>query len=101
VAPPLGWDFCLTMGMRLARRKALHPVLSRCRNVGRVGGANGAPEDWDREQRGLVFSDHADGFTKEWRIALRLPDAELVKMDRWMIDELRARQGGPQAGEVL
>lgn len=86
LSAPNGWDFSISYWMRLARKRALHPVLSRCRNVGRVG-MHETPDSFSRTQEGLKFSDgtYVGGF----RIVGRLPQEELLKVDDWMETEYR------------
>jgi hypothetical protein len=82
---PTGWDFSLSYAMRLEQRRALHPVLSRCQNIGREGGVHESPESFDETQLGLVYSDGKS--SGSYRIVARLQDGELAKLDDWMLPE--------------
>lgn len=83
--PPTGWDWSLSYAMRLERRRALHPVLSRCRNIGREGGEHETPETFDQTQTGLVYSDGS--FEGEYKIVAKIPEEELMRLDDWMVAE--------------
>ncbi len=83
--PPNGWDFSLSMDMRLGRRKSLHPFLSRCENIGRNGGENSSPETFDATEVGIT---HSDGQHEgPYRIAARVSPLELTRVDSWMRTE--------------
>ena len=87
--PPTGWDWSLSFAMRLGRKRALHPVLSRCRNIGREGGTHESPMTFDSTQLGIAYSD--GNYAGPYRVAVRIPDSELLKLDPWMLPELRTR----------
>ena len=55
--PPNGWDWSMSYHMRLCHKLTLHPMLSRCQNIGREGGANETPETFDKTQLNIVYSD--------------------------------------------
>jgi hypothetical protein len=71
--------------MRLARSRALHPVLSRCKNIGREGGVNETSDTFDKTQTNLAYSDGE--YCGHYKIVGRIPDAELAKFDDWMKPE--------------
>ena len=83
--PPNGWDWSLSFAMRLKRMRALHPVLSRCKNIGREDGINETPESFDRLQTGIVYSNGE--YPGPYRVVARVPDEELRKIDPWMRTE--------------
>ena len=86
VATPTGWDWSLSYAMRIAKRRSLHPILSRCRNIGREGGVHESPETFDQSQSGLVYSDGTH--EGDYKIVVRVPDSELQKLEPWMLPEL-------------
>jgi hypothetical protein len=81
---PNGWDFSLSYNMRLARKKSLHPVVSRCQNIGEIG-MHETPASFAKTQKDLIISDgtYAGGF----RVVGKLPHEELMKIDDWMASE--------------
>ena len=83
---PRGWDYSLSLAMRLNRQRALHPVLSRCRNVGREGGTNETASSYDETQGNLIYSDGS--YAGPYRVAVRIPDPELEQLDDWMVAEV-------------
>ena len=83
---PMGWDWSLSYAMRLEKKRALHPVLSRCRNIGREGGVHESVETFDHSQLGLTYSDGT--YSGDYRIVARIPDSELEQLDPWMTLEL-------------
>jgi hypothetical protein len=83
--PPMGWDWSLSYAMRLERRKALHPILSRCENIGRDGGVHESAQTFDATQIGLVYSDGT--YDGDYRIVVRIPPVELEQLDPWMMSE--------------
>jgi hypothetical protein len=56
-----GWDFSMCEIMRALRLKSLAPVLSRSRNIGRLGGTFCTPELYDRSFTGQIASDGSFG----------------------------------------
>jgi murein DD-endopeptidase MepM/ murein hydrolase activator NlpD len=99
VEPPNGWDFSLSFSMRLAKKKAIHPVLSRCKNIGEVG-TNTNSEVFALTQKGLKYSDGK--YVGPYFVVAKLQDGELDKIDPWMASEIerqkaedeRAKQSG-------
>jgi hypothetical protein len=86
--PPNGWDFSLSFALCTAGRRTLHPFLSRCKNIGRLNGVHETYESFDKTQVGL---EHSDGtYRGLYRVAARLPDSELFKIEDWMRTELYA-----------
>lgn len=84
--PPNGWDWALSYYMGITKRKALNPVVSRCRNIGRLGGRNESPESFDATQADLLHSDGS--YVGDYSIVGKIPHTELVRMD-WMDAEYR------------
>ena len=82
---PTGWDFSLSYAMRLERRRALHPVVSRCKNIGREGGENQTPESFDRTEADVLFSDGE--YPGPYKVVARLEDDELMRLNDWMMPE--------------
>jgi hypothetical protein len=80
-----GWDWSLRFAMRVQGIVALTPVLSRCQNVGRFDGTYDTEETF-RVQLGLNYSDGA--YRGNYRIVNPLSDAELRRLDWWMVPEL-------------
>lgn len=80
-----GWDWSIKFAMRMEGAVALTPVLSRCRNIGRFDGMHENSETF-KVQIGLNYSDGS--FRGAYRIANRLSDAELRRLDTWMIPEI-------------
>lgn len=81
---PSGWDFSLSMAMALTGKKGLHPALSRCKNIGRLGGTHESPDSFDATQSGLVYADEYDG---HYMVAGRFTDSDLFILQPWMRDE--------------
>ena len=86
--PPDGWDYSLSYAMRFAKHRALHPVLSRCKNIGREGGVHESNKSYDAVNEGLTHSDGS--YSGNYKIVVRVPDSELVKIDPWMVLEWEA-----------
>ena len=86
VVNPSGWDWSLSYAMRLDKRRTLHPVLSRCKNIGREGGVHEYPEWFDKSQGGLVYSDGM--YAGPYKIVVKIPDSELEKLEPWMLPEV-------------
>jgi hypothetical protein len=86
VVNPSGWDWSLSYAMRLAKRRALHPILSRCKNIGREGGVHESVESFDQSQGGLVYSDGT--YEGDYKIVVRVPGSELERLEPWMLPEL-------------
>ena len=84
--PPNGWDFSLSFSMRLAKRRALHPILSRCQNIGKTG-VHSNPEDFKRTEEGIIHSDGS--YAGPYKIVGRVPDSEFNVVDDWMVAELQ------------
>jgi hypothetical protein len=80
-----GWDWSLRFAMRMESKIALTPVLSRCRNIGRLDPTNETKETfW--VQTGLR---HSDGrYTGEYTVVNPIEDHELRRIDKWMLPEL-------------
>jgi hypothetical protein len=83
---PLGWDFSLSMAMRLGKKVGIHPILSRCQNVGREGGTHESPESFDRTQLGLRYQEAP--YLGKYNLVATLDRGELDKVDDWMQPEL-------------
>ena len=91
VVNPSGWDWSLSYAMRLDKRRALHPVLSRCKNIGREGGVHEYPEWFDQSQGGLVYSNGT--YAGPYKVVAKIPDSELERLEPWMLPELeRSKQ---------
>lgn len=88
---PSGWDWSLSYAMRLARKRALHPILSRCQNIGREGGVHEYPEWFDKSQGGLTYSDGT--YAGCYEIVVRIPDSELQRPEPWMLAEMERSRG--------
>lgn len=88
VIPPTGWDFSLSYNMRLLQQKAIHPVVSRCQNIGKYGGANETPETFEATQMGIVYSHN---FSGDFWIGPWIPYKELLNLDDWMLPEHKRR----------
>jgi hypothetical protein len=86
VLNPSGWDFSLSFSMRLARRRALHPILSRCQNIGETG-VHSNPENFKRTEEGIIHSDGS--YAGPYKIVGRVPDSEFNVVDDWMVAELQ------------
>jgi hypothetical protein len=82
--PPNGWDFSLSFYMRITRKKGIHPILSRCRNIGEFG-QNETPESFHRTQDGIIVSDGS--YIGNYKVVGTLPHEELQKLDDWMVSE--------------
>jgi len=65
----LGWDWSLAMAMHEYGWKSLYPLVSRARNIGRVG-VHSHEEFFDREIAGAVYSDgrHTEEFAITYRM---------------------------------
>lgn len=85
---PTGWDWSLSFAMRLERRRAIHPVLSRCQNIGRENGTNETPQTFDKTQLGLKYSDGS--YQGDYLVVAQLDDMDLYKLDDWMISERKS-----------
>lgn len=83
---PNGWDWSLSYYMNKTKRVALHPVLSRCANVGQVG-TNETVESFEQTQKGLLYSDGSEH--GEFFVAGRIPFEELGQQADWVIKEDR------------
>lgn len=83
---PVGWDWSLSMAMRMSRRKCLHPVLSRCKNIGREDGTNETPATFDQTQVGIRYS--PGDYLGPYEVAARMEDSQLLRPDPWMVAEL-------------
>ena len=86
VVNPSGWDWSLSYAMRLAKKRSLHPILSRCKNIGREGGVHESVESFDQSQGGLVYSNGT--YEGNYKIVVRVPDSELQRLEPWMLSEL-------------
>ena len=86
VVNPSGWDWSLRYAMNVAGKKSLHPVLSRCKNIGREGGVHESPDSFDKSQVGLACSDGT--YAGPYKIVARIPDSELAKLEPWMLPEV-------------
>lgn len=84
---PTGWDFSLTMAMRHAAVRALHPIVSRCRNVGKFGGINETPDSFERTQTGIIYSSMLEPPKTEFKIVARLTPDAASTYDEWMNSE--------------
>ncbi len=82
---PYGWDWSLSMAMRLEKRIALHPVLSRCQNVGRENGSHESPESFDQSQLGLPYQE--ERYSGDYEVKVHLDRSGLNSMDDWMMAE--------------
>lgn len=91
VEPPNGWDFSLSFSMRLAKKRGIHPVVSRCRNIGEVG-VNSTSEIHRATQAGVKYSDGQ--YAGEYRVVAKFPDQELDKIDPWMVSEIERLKAG-------
>lgn len=80
-----GWDWSIRFAMRIEQAVALTPVVSRCRNVGRLDGTNENAETF-RVQLGLNYSDGSH--RGEYKIVNPLSEKERRTLDTWMISEL-------------
>jgi hypothetical protein len=89
-APPLGWDYSLSMAMRLTKRVGVHPVLSRCQNVGRLDGVHESPESFDRTQLGLRYQE--EEYHGKYLRQVKVDRGELEKLDLWMLPEIWAQE---------
>jgi hypothetical protein len=88
-----GWDWSIRFGMRMEGVVALTPVLSRCRNVGRLDGTH-ENRDTFRAQIGL---NHSDGSCRGgYRVVNPIADEDLRRLDAWMIPELPRYFSEPQ-----
>ncbi len=87
---PMGWDWSLSMAMRLEKRIAMHPVLSRCQNVGRLGGEHESPESFDQSQLGLPYQE--ERYSGDYEVRIHLDRSDLDHLDDWMLAE-RAQMG--------
>src|SRR5665213_2239992 len=85
---PTAWSFSLSMGMRLSKKVGLHPVLSRCRNVGRLHGVHETPETFDASQVGLVYRE--EPYDGPYSLRARVDREDLNSFDDWMIPELES-----------
>lgn len=83
--PPLGWDWSLSMAMRLESRKAVHPMLSRCQNIGRENGTNETPETFDKTQLHLPYSDGS--YSGEFVFDLKILNGDVRELNNWMLPE--------------
>lgn len=83
--PPNGWDWSLSYYMALTKQKSLHPILSRCENIGREGGSNETSASFERTQTGIVFSDGS--YDGEYVVAAKFPFENIGKMEEWMMSE--------------
>jgi hypothetical protein len=88
--PPNGWDFSLSYAMRLHFKRALHPVVSRCENIGEFGGVHETPDSFRATQTGLLYSDGA--YDGPYKIVGRIPSEELLKLDDWMVSEFESEK---------
>lgn len=87
---PTAWSFSLSMGMRMSRKIGLHPALSRCANVGRLGGVHETPETYDASQVGLIFRE--EPYEGQYYLRARVDREDLKMYDPWMVSELEAMQ---------
>jgi hypothetical protein len=80
-----GWDWSLRFAMRMESKVALTPVLSRCRNIGRLDPTHETNETfW--VQTGLQYSDGS--YTGDYTIVNPMGDNELRRIEKWMLPEL-------------
>lgn len=82
---PSGWDWSLSHAMRLKRMRSLHPILSRCKNIGCYGGVNETPQTFMRTQTNLVYSDGE--YLGRYDVVARVDEQDLSRLDDWMISE--------------
>jgi hypothetical protein len=82
--PPHGWDFSLSYNMRLARKKTLHPVVSRCANIGEFG-VHETPESFRKTQLGVLISDGS--YFGNFDVVLEVPHQDMYHIDDWMLAE--------------
>lgn len=85
---PTAWSFSLSMALRMNRKVSVHPVLSRCQNVGRLGGVNETPETFDKTQRGLPYQEGP--YLGPYKVRAKLDRKDLMLYDDWMLPELEA-----------
>lgn len=90
---PHGWDYSLSMAMRIKRRISLHPILSRCQNVGRVGGVHESPKTFDLTQLGVKYRE--DRYDGDYSVVARVDGSDLNKLDDWMLGEWARIQDNP------
>lgn len=86
---PTAWSFSLSMAMRMNKKIGLHPVLSRCENVGKFGGYFETPESFDQTQSGLIYRE--EPYEGEYDLRIRMDREDLKYLDSWMRDELIVR----------
>lgn len=84
--PPLGFDYSLSMAMRLYRKVAMHPILSRCQNVGREGGTHESEETFDLTQLGLRYQESE--YHGDYELMAMVDRKDLSTYDNWMVPEL-------------
>lgn len=82
---PFGWDWSMSMLMKINQRLAVHPVLSRCQNIGRYGGQHELPETFDATQVGLLFQESE--YEGDYELSVRVDRGQLGRLDDWMIAE--------------
>lgn len=89
--PPNGFDWSLSMAMRLNKLVAMHPALSRCQNIGREGGAHETGETFDQTQLGLHYQE--EPYEGIYELMGRMDRALLERLDPWMVSEMRRLRG--------
>jgi len=80
-----GWDWSIRFAMRMEGRIALTPVLSRCRNIGRLNGTHENEETY-RAQLGLRHSDGS--YRGGFNMVNRVSEEQSRRLARWMIPEV-------------
>jgi hypothetical protein len=86
-----GWDWSLRFAVRMESKVALTPVLSRCRNIGRLDPTHETKETfW--VQSGLRYGDGS--YTGDYAIVNQLRVDELRRIENWMLPELPRYFGG-------
>ena len=85
VVPPTGFDWSLTLAMRINRKIALHPMVSRCQNVGREKGVHDTHETFDSMQLGLRYQE--EEYHGPYQVGRRYP-RENLEIEDWMLPEI-------------
>ncbi len=84
---PTGFDWSLSMAMRLNKRLAMHPVLSRCQNIGRSNGEHESEQTFDDTQLGLRYQERE--YDGPYKLVARINRSLLGYLDTWMLPEYR------------
>jgi hypothetical protein len=90
---PMGFDLSASMAMRMEKKVSVHPILSRCQNIGRSKGEHETEETFDKTQLNLIYQE--EDYEGEYKLVARLDREDLNTFDDWMLPEVQKMRGEP------